>query len=126
MEFEVALAQEISGLAGMTYKVSPLTAPDKRNPPYIAYMASAGLQDKDLNGYQGTYTVSGELNIIHTRYLDMMSLTRAVIAKLVTFQGRVIGTGGPYIQNITYNDPIEMYEKEVSAYRCNISFTAHI
>jgi hypothetical protein len=52
----------------------------------------------------------------------MKSLTKLVMAKILTFQSRVIGTGGPFIQNVTYQEPVELYDDEPKLYRCVIQY----
>jgi hypothetical protein len=38
---------------------------------------------------------------------------------------RVIGTDGPYIQELTYEQPIELYEQNPNLYRCLIDFEVY-
>jgi Ribonuclease G/E len=54
----------------------------------------------------------------------MKALAKQVINKLKTFELRVIGINGPYIQELTFDDNSpELYESEIFLYRKIISFT---
>lgn len=134
MDFEDALTTELVSISGLTDKVFPLVAKGKKktgNPtpivvPYLIYKSSEGLEEKSLTGYDlDIKRVDCEINIIHKSYDDMKILTRLVLAKVLSFQSRVIGTGGPYIQNVIYENPVELYEEKPDLNRCVINFEFH-
>ncbi|ALC92062.1 hypothetical protein AM500_21385 [Bacillus sp. FJAT-18017] len=120
MNFEEALTAELSSLPGLADKVYPLNAPEGTPAPYIIYVSSEGLQDKSLKGYHSSKEVPCEINIFTDSYAGLKDLTQQVITKLVSFQSRNIGHSGPFIQNFTYEKPVELYENQVSLYRCLI------
>lgn len=124
MDFEEALAVEL-GVGDLTGKVYPGSAPEGTKAPYLVYLSSDGLPDKTLNGYLGSRTVSGELNIVAAGYRDLKPLVSAVLSKFRSFEGRVIGTGGPFIQSVSHEDPLEIYEGAVKMWRCLIDFRVH-
>ncbi len=120
MTFEEALRAELSSVKGLKNKVFPLNSKEGTKAPYIVYISSEGILDKTFNGFLNTKEVDCEINIIHKSYGEMKDLSRIVLEKIITFPGRYIGGYGPYIQNLTYEKPIELYENEVSLYRCVI------
>lgn len=126
MELEPALVQELSVISGLSAKIYPLNAPSKTVAPYLIYTSSFGLQDKSLDGYLRTKAVPMELNLIAPDYESMKQLQSAIITKLISFQSRVIGTDGPFIQEITYEEPDEIYEAAVKLHRSNIILKIHI
>lgn len=120
MTFEEALRAELSSISGLSNKVFPLHAKEGITTPYIIYVSSEGIPDKTFEGYLDSKEVECEINIIHNSYSSMKSLTKSVLDKIRSFQGRYIGGYGPLIQNVSYEKPVELYENEVSLYRCLI------
>lgn len=115
MSFEVALRQELLPIID---KIYPLTAPEGTLAPYLIYTSSEGIYDKALQGFLSTKEVSCELDILNTSYSSMKALSKLIMDKLKSFEGRVIGTSGPYIQELTFDDDSpELYESEVNLYR---------
>jgi hypothetical protein len=130
MNFEEALRAELGTLTELSNKVFPLNADEGTKAPYVVYISSEGVQVKTLQGYMGNKEVDCEINILHDSYANMKALTKEVLAKIISFQGRSIGDlfskDGPFIQNVTYSKPVEIYEKEVSLYRSVIDITVKI
>jgi hypothetical protein len=130
MNFEEALRVELGTLTGLSNKVFPLNATEGTKAPYVVYVSSEGLQVKTLQGYLGSKEVDCEINILHDSYANMKDLGKEVLAKIISFQGRHIGgllsKDGPFIQNVTYTKPMEIYEKEVALYRSVIDITVKI
>jgi hypothetical protein len=118
--FEVALREELVSIISQIY---PLQAPEGTVAPYLIYTSSEGIYDKTLEGFLNSKEVSVELDIINISYSSMKALSKLIIDKLKTFEQRVIGTSGPYIQELTFSDDSpELYESEVNLYRKIISF----
>jgi hypothetical protein len=117
MTFEEALRAELDTITELTGKVFPLNATEGVKAPYVIYLSSEGIQDKTLQGYISSKEVDCEINILHDSYASVKSLTRSVLSKFLSFQGRIIGDNGPLIQNVTYEKPVELYESEVFLYR---------
>lgn len=127
-DFEQALVQELNSITALGGRIYPLFAPEatKHNGvPYLIYASSEGLRDKTLGGYSDSKEVRGELNIIAERYADMKAITKKVVALLISFEGRQIGTGGPYIEEVTYQMPVELYEAQPGLHRCVIEFQVY-
>lgn len=128
MNFEAALTVELETIAALENRIYPLTAPETSfdlTKPYLVYGSSEGLRTKTLGGYHSGKSVEGEINVIAPRYADMKSITAAVVDVLVSMEQRVIGTGGPYIQELTYETPVELYEEAPKLYRCLIDFEVY-
>ncbi len=123
MTFEAAVTAELelaTGLTGKVYGVTGVENVTAPSAPYLIFVSSEGLQYKTLGGYLPTKEVDFEVNILHTTYSNMKTLTKLVLAQIISFQSRVIGTNGPYIQDVEYEKPIELYEPNVKMFRCNI------
>lgn len=119
MSFESSMRTELMKITGLNNKVFPLNAPEGTASPYLVYVSSNGIEAKSHDGYLDLITVGCELNIVHSTYPDMKSLAGLVVEKLKTFQGATIGD--VFIQNITYEAPVELYESEIDAYRTVIN-----
>jgi len=128
-DFEQALRAEIvAAIPALGGRVYPLFAPEatKHNGvPYLIYASSEGLRDKSLGGYLKSKEVRAELNIIAERYSDMKAITKQVIALLIGFEGRQIGTDGPFIEEVTYQMPMEFYESQPDLRRCLVEFSVY-
>lgn len=128
MEFEPALRQELMTIPSLKNRIYPLTAPDasKNNGvPYIIYVSSEGIYEKGLDGYYSSKEVQVEVNIISDSYGEMKSITKDVMALIISFEQRKIGTDGPFIQEVTYQQPRELYEAQPDLYRCLIDFEVY-
>ena len=128
MSFEPALVQELKTIPELQNRVYPLFAPEanaEQGVPYLIYASSEGLRDKTLSGYLESKEVRGELNIIAKRYGDMKAITKKVVALLISFEGRQIGANGPFIEELTYQMPVELYEAQPDLHRCVIEFEVY-
>lgn len=126
MNFEDALEDELKSIAALQNRVYPLANATKQNgTPYVIYVSSEGLRTKTLDGYQIGKQVAGEINVVSSRYGEMKSVTNAVIELLVSVQQRTIGTDGPFIQEISYEQPREFYEENAKLHRCLIDFEVY-
>lgn len=127
--FEAALTQELKTIATLQNRVYPLTSPEAnagQGIPYLIYGSSEGLRDKTIGeGYLSSKEVQAEINVVASRYSDMKAITREVIALLVGMEGRQIGTDGPFIQELTYQAPVEIYESQPGLYRCVVEFSVY-
>ena len=125
MTFEAALTQELEAITDIKNKVFPLQADQKADAPYLVFVSSEGKPYKSLDGFLELKEVSCELNVLNKRYRSMKNLAKEVITKIEGFEGREIGTGGPYIYEVTYEEPVELWENDPKLYRCiiNANFT---
>lgn len=120
MTFEEALTEEVKTIISNVY---PLSAPEGTKAPYLIYTSSEGLKDKSLDGFLSSKKVSCELDIIENSYESLKILAKQIMTKLESFECRVIGTNGPYIQELTFDDDCpELYETETKQVRKIISF----
>ncbi len=125
MNYEQAAIAEFKSIPALNNHVYPLNAPEKvrkSGVPYLILVGSDGVMSKTLSGYVGGKTVQAELVVVASTYPQLKSLTGPVISKLISFEGRTIGDGGPFIQELTYYDPVEFYESEPDLHRCNIDY----
>jgi hypothetical protein len=119
MDFEQALTVELKTIQGFN-KVSPQMVEQGTKAPYLFYLSSEGVFDKSLDGYLDSKELECEINVVTDKYSELKPLVRLVIDKLISFQGRAIGNSEIFIQNFTYEKPVELYEKEVNQFRCLI------
>lgn len=125
MTFEESLEFEINTITELNAKVYPLNAPKGTKAPFFVYISSEGTYDKTLDGYLKTKWVPCELNVVHSKYNLMKALSKKVMDKVLTFQGRAIGTNGPHIQELSFGDESpDLYENEIDMYRkvINVKF----
>lgn len=124
MTFEEALVSELKVIPQLQNRIYPLASPEakaKNGVPYLIYGSSEGVRTKMLgNGYQSGRSVSAEINIMSYRYEELKATTRQAIDVLISMEKRVIGTGGPFIQEVTYEPPRESFEDAPKLYRCLI------
>lgn len=123
MDFETALYNELNPISGIG-KVFPLKVIDGIKPPFTVYESSDGVQEKTLTGYVVSTEIEGAIYVVTTSYASMKSISRAVISKLQSFQGRTIGgVGGVYVYDVTYSKPKELYDDHTQFYQAMIDFT---
>lgn len=117
MYFEEALKNELESIPILNNKVFALTAIEGSKTPYLVYMSSEGIQEKDLNGYSIMTEVDVDLHILADEYPQLKDITRQVITKVKSFQSQVIGgTDGVYIYDFTYEKPTEQFIPELYQY----------
>lgn len=119
MNFEAALREELAAIPGLATRVYPLDAPEGTKPPYIRYGSSEGVPDRALDTFLDSKQVDCDIDVIAATYKDLKPLASAVAAKLQSMPGRIIGTGGPLVQDVMYDGPVELYEPAVDWYRTN-------
>ncbi|WP_336772302.1 tail completion protein gp17 [Paenibacillus sp. MMO-58] len=123
MTFEPALVAELSAVPELQGKIFPLSA-NGAPAPYLVYVSSEGLPSKGLDGYGSGKNVTVMLNIMSDTYSGLKTITANVLAILHTFEKRKIGEGGPFIQELTHQEPVEGYEPLPKLYRCVIELKA--
>ncbi|WP_201009029.1 tail completion protein gp17 [Paenibacillus glycanilyticus] len=124
MTFEAALVAELSAVPELAGKIFPLSA-NGAPAPYLVYVSSNGLSAKGLDGYGTGKDVAVELNIMTSTYSELKMITASVLAILHTFEKRQLGTDGPFIQELTQQEPAEMYEPLPKLNRCSIRFNVY-
>lgn len=125
MDFETALTAELKTIAALQGRVYPLASPEAnagKGVPYLIYVSSEGVRTRDLDHYRKGRVVEGELNIVTVRYSEMKAITRSVIDIIIGMERRVIGTDGPFIQEVKYDKAVELWEDGPKLYRCLIDF----
>lgn len=129
MNFEAALTAELKTITALNNRIYPLTAPEQPfdlTTPYLIFITSEGMRTKTIGeGYQSGKAVQGEVNVVSPLYNTMKSITASVLDRLINMEQRTIGTGGPFIQEFTYEEPVEMFEDKPKLYRCVIDFSVY-
>ncbi|WP_127491546.1 tail completion protein gp17 [Paenibacillus glycanilyticus] len=123
MTFEAALVAELSAVPELQGKIFPLSA-NGAPAPYMVYVSSEGLPSKGLDGYSNGKDVAATLNIMCATYSELKKITANVLAILHTFEKRQLGESGPFIQELTHQGPVEMYEPLPKLNRCVIELRA--
>ncbi len=122
MDFEQALCEELSIITGIT--VWPLNPPEGQSAPYMTYETGDRAEIKTHDGFGDSGPLECTVDIYAITYPEIKTFSASVEGKIKTFMHRSIGTGGPYIQNVTFEDLFpEMYEPNVDLYRKSITFT---
>lgn len=124
MTFEAALVAELSAVPELAGKIFPLSA-NGAPAPYLVYVSSEGLPSKGLDGYGSSNNVAVMLNIMSYTYSGLKKITAEVLAILHTFEKRQLGEGGPFIQELTHQEPVEGYEPLPKLNRCVIEFNVY-
>lgn len=126
MDFESSLTLELKSIPELQNRVYPLSAPEKTPSPYIVYLSSEGTKSKSVSdGYLEGKLVGCEINVIAAKYSVLKEVTRRVVDLLISMERRVIGNKGPFVQELTYETPIELYEAEPNLYRCVIEIKVY-
>lgn len=109
-------------------RVSPLKSPEYTNSntsAFVIFSSTYGIQSKSLNGYYDGKSLRVEINAVAKRYAEMHSMEREIVELLISMEQRTIGVNGPYIQELTYQSPVELYEDKPKLYRCLIDFEVY-
>lgn len=119
MNFEQALRAELITISGLSNKVFPMQAPEGIATPFVIYQKSMTEYIKTMDGTTGTRMGRYEIDILAITYSDLQSYLVAVKNKLISFENRFIGTGGPFVQSVMIENLIELFEDRVKFYRAN-------
>jgi len=122
MDFEQALTAELSKVAGLNEKIFPTIAPQDLKAPYLVYSLGKNERTQTLSGYDGLVKSEYQIDIFHSTYADLKSLKKLVIQSLKSFDLRVLGTLGPFIQDSTIINDFETYESAVKLHKGIIEF----
>lgn len=124
MNLEESLYAELKSIVGIT--VWPMNAPEGTVAPYVTYETSDLSEDKALDGYLSHGNANCSVDVFGATFPLMKSTAALVKAKIKSFEGRVIGTQGPSIQELTFSESNpEMYEPEINLYRKSINFKVY-
>jgi hypothetical protein len=112
MNFEESLRYELATITGLEDKVYPLNASEGVEPPFVVYVSSEGEEIQTLDGYTGLTEITTEIHVVAASYDELKRFERAVIDKMQTFFGRIIGIDGVYVKSFSYTEPTETHENE--------------
>ncbi len=120
VDFEQGLNKELQTVSGLNKKVFPLAAPEGTKASYVTYSKSRTDIIKSLDGNSTTRSAVYDIDIICDTYAALQSLFSAVKAKLDSFIGRQIGTNSVFVQDVTFENILELYEQQIKWYRINL------
>lgn len=116
MNFEQALRAELVTVAGLTSKVFPAFAPEGTTTPFVIYSKSNTDYIKTLDGTSTTRIGRYQIDLLAQTYSSLQDFLILVKDKLIGFEGRAIGTGGPFVQSVIVDDVVENFEQKVMFY----------
>jgi hypothetical protein len=126
MHFEEGLVYELESIEGLNDKVFPLYAEEGEQPPFLVYASSEGETTQTLDGWTMEKRIICEIHVIAKSYGKMKILAKAVIDKLMTFQGRAIGIDGPVVKSLSFEQPVEVHDKDYQYYRTSFELIVRI
>jgi hypothetical protein len=109
MSFEKALVEEIEKVIP---NVFPLVAPEGTPTPYCVYVSSYGEREYTLSGYIASREIEVEIHVVGKTYAEMKPYMNGIIDKLITFEGKKMGTAQLSVQSVQYDKPHEMSDPE--------------
>lgn len=126
MSIESAVKEELQTI---TASVFPLNAPEGQAYPYLVYASSGPINTQTLSGVLSSKEIEFELYVVSSTYSNLKTLASGVIQRLLSFQGRAIGTTdvSNKVQEVVIADnPEETYDKTIGEYRMLIEFTLYV
>jgi hypothetical protein len=118
---ETALRYELNKIPELNNKIFPTNAPEGQKAPYLVYIVRKRPL-KTLEGMTKDRECNVMLNILGVSYASMKAITKKVEDLVITFPLRVIGEGGPFIEDLTMDETSETYENELRLQRGIIPF----
>lgn len=120
MNFEQALRSELILVTNLSNKVFPLNVPEGVSAPFLIYSKANTDYVKSMDGTSTTRVGRYDLDIVTPTYTGLQDLIIAIKNKILTFEGRVIGTLGPFVQSVIIDNIVELFEEKVMFYRANM------
>lgn len=123
LTFEEALHVELKALTGLTTKVFPVKAPEGTAVPYVTYDPARKEYEKFLDGFSTLCNQRCYIDVFEDNQAEVIALANAVKAEITTWQGAVIGTTGPTIQEVIFDaDQEPVYVPEPGVFQIAIGF----
>jgi hypothetical protein len=126
MDFEEALVHEFNKIPMIQGKVFPVFTGEGVDPPFLVYVPSEGTYERTLNDFTGMKVIECDIHVVGKTYSQMKSIIKEVITTIISFRGRTIGVGGPFIHTLRYEQPEEMFEGDTWIYRASFDMTLRI
>ena len=123
MDFESALRTELASISGLSSKVFPLAAFDGTDSPFVIYAKANTFYFRSFDGTGNTKRGQYDLEVIAGTYAALQTLVKAVKLKVASFEGRVIGSSGPFVHSAMIENITELYEPDPKFYRASMEFT---
>ena len=122
MDLEKGLYTELSTLNASVY---PVMAPQDTSAPYVVYTLSNNKRLEVLTGVVGLVETMYEIEVYGATYTETKDLAASIVHLLQTLEGSAIGTTTTWIQQVTIENEIDMYEPETRVYRHMIEITIY-
>jgi hypothetical protein len=122
VDFEQALTAELSIIAGLNGQIFPTIAEQDSLVPYLIYSLGKNKETQTLTRYTGLVKSDYQIDLFHSSYAGLKALKKLVIQRLKSFDQRVVGTSGPYIQDVTIINDFETYEYALKLHKGVIEF----
>lgn len=119
VDFEQGLRNELQTISGLNKKVFPMSAPEGTKTSFVIYNKSNTEIIKTMDGVSKTRSGVYDIDILCDTYAQLQTLFKHVKNKLNSFVGRNL-TSSVFVQNVTYENLIELYEEEVKWYRISM------
>ncbi len=120
MDFEQALRAELISLSNLNNKVFPIFAPEQTPTPFVIYSKQSVDLLGTMDGMSKTRIGRYEIDLVTQTYESLQALINSVKNKLLTFQGRKIGTNGPFVQAVLVDNVTELYVTEPKLVHANM------
>ena len=120
VDFEQGLRAELQSITGLNKKVFPMTVPEGTKPSFVIYNKSNTDIVKTLDGVSKSMSGVYDIDILSDSYAQLQTLFQAVKDKISTFVGRRIGNNSVIVQNVTFENLVELFEREVKWYRISM------
>lgn len=107
LTIEEALYSELSSITPQVY---PVSAKQKATLPYLIYQVRFTDRTKHLGGYDGLIEKQFDINIFHSSYSALKTLTAQVVNIFINMEQRVIASTGPFIQSVNIENEYDNFE----------------
>lgn len=120
MDFEQAMRAELITLSNLNNKVFPIYAPEQTPTPFVIYSKQSVELLATMDGMSKTRMGRYEIDIVTQTYQSLQELILNVKNKLLTFQGKSIGTNGPFVQAVLVDNVTELFVSDSKLVHANI------
>lgn len=129
-DFEAALLSELAALPELAGRAYPLSAPELdaagRQTPFAILVSSEGVRTRSFSGREASRSARCEIHVVcHADYAAFKQASRAVLAVLESLERRQIGVSGPFVQEVVFQQPIELYEADAGFFRSVFEFEVY-
>jgi hypothetical protein len=124
MNFEKDMLNELSQVSGLTDKVKMLTAPEGTAQPFVVCAKENVTFKRVLDGRSIATVGIYQITVVAQTYAETQDLQDAIKDKLLSFQGRYIGTNGTGVKDVVVEYLPDQYVYQPEAFTSVIRMTA--